>query len=557
MFMQSNYRNLSIYFVIAVAVASASLFQIADLDFFWHLKTGDVILERQEFQRTEIYSFTAAGREYIDHEWLFQVVLSLLYSAFGPAGVIIFKSMIIALMYLLTTRHLLKEGASPLAVVSIQFLSLCGGLQRMIERPEIFTALFFVITFLVLHSFLKSCSWFILLILPPLFAIWANFHAAVILGIVLLGCFFGGLLLDSFMRRSGLPGYYDATPRKLGILLGILIICVVATGLNPYGYRVLTVPFELTSIIDSGILNNEEWQPPSPFTLPFYYICVLVSFAVMLLNFRRLSPVHFLLTIFFAYVSMKYVRNTGLFCWFMPLFLSPYAAQINEQKIAVRAAAVFSVLSLLYLTTAAFPFQRGLGVASYFPERIAKFTEEKNLQGNLLNSYSMGGYLIWSLYPERKIFIDGRNEVYLPLLKQIVQSRADSRLWNKLLADYKIEYALLNYIDELEEVTYMGKNGEITKTYMPFSETHFPRSKWALIYWDDIGMILVKRDGENANLLPLEFKHTYPEGSNYMEALVANGRISRETAQNELKRKLNEDPHCKRAQMLLDTITSK
>ena len=231
--------------------------------------------------------------------------------------------------------------------------------------------------------------------------------------------------------------------------------------------------------------------------------------------------------------------------------------QINEQKIAIRAAAVFSVLSLLYLTTAAFPFQRGLGVASYFPERIAKFTEEKNLQGNLLNSYSMGGYLIWSLYPERKIFIDGRNEVYLPLLKQIVQSRADSRLWNKLLADYKIEYALLNYIDELEEVTYMGKNGEITKTYMPFSETHFPRSKWALIYWDDIGMILVKRDGQNANLLPLEFKHTYPEGSNYMEALVANGRISRETAQNELKRKLNEDPHCKRAQMLLDTITSK
>ena len=42
-----------------------------------------------------------------------------------------------------------------------------------------------------------------------------------------------------------------------------------------------------------------------------------------------------------------------------------------------------------------------------------------------------------------------------------------------------------------------------------------------------------------------------------MEALVANGRILRETAKNELERKLNEDPHCKRAQKLLDTITSK
>ncbi|HSE42305.1 MAG TPA: hypothetical protein VLH08_16185 [Acidobacteriota bacterium] len=551
MSMQSSSRNLNLYLIITAAVVAAALFRIADLDFFWHLKTGDVILKTHEFQRTEIYSFTAAGREYIDHEWLFQVVISLFYSAFGPAGIITLKTIILAIMYLITTRLLLKEGASFSAVFAIQFLSICGSMQRMIERPEIFTALFFVITFVIVHSFLKSGKSRSLLILPPLFIIWANFHAAVILGIVLLFCFCAGLFLETLAKRSDFPVYYDADVRKKVLLLATLAVCVLVTGINPYGYRVLTVPFELTSIINSGLLNNEEWQAPSPLTLPFYYVCVLLTFAVMLINFRRLSIVHFLLAIFFAYISMKYVRNTGMFSWFMPLFLTPYVGQFSGRTVATRAIAGFAALSLLYVLTVSFPFERGVGIASYFPQQIAKFTKEKKLQGNMLNSYAMGGYFIWSLYPERKIFIDGRNEVYLPLLKEIVKSRADSRLWNKLLADYRIEYALLNYVDDLEEVTNIGNNGEIKKTYMPFSETHFPRKKWALIYWDDVGMVLVKRNGVNAELLNLEYKQIYPEGHNYMEALLMKGLISRDVAQTELKRKLTEDPNCKRAKKLL------
>ena len=245
-----------------------------------------------------------------------------------------------------------------------------------------------------------------------------------------------------------------------------------------------------------------------------------------------------------------------MFCWFMPLFLVPYSAQLSKKIVVTRAFAGVATLSLVYVLTTSFPFERGFGIASYFPQGIAKFTKEKKLKGNMLNSYGMGGYFIWSLYPEHKIFIDGRNEVYLPLLKEIVKSRADSRRWNKLLADYRIEYALLSYIDDLEEVTYMGTNGETKKIYMPFSETHFPRKKWALIYWDDVGMVLVKRNGANSNLLNLEYKQTYPEGNKYMEALLIKGQISYDVAQTELKRKLAEDPNCKRAKQLL-SLTAK
>jgi len=552
--MQFSFRNLSIYTIVSVVVLSACLFKIADLDFWWHLKTGQVILEEKQFQRTEIYSFTAKGREYIDHEWLFQTVMFSFYSMLGPAGVIFLKAAVFVLIYVLTTRHLLRQDAPPSLVLAIQFLSLCGGLSRMIERPEIFTALFFVTAFLILDYSLKSGRRSILLVLPPLFALWSNFHAAVILGLVLLAAFSAGLLLEFLLNRNGYPAYYNISLKNQGILLLILIACIAATGINPYGFRVLSVPFELTSIIDSGLLNNDEWKRPSPFTLPFYYVCIFVVFTIALVNFRRLSFVHFFLTAFFGYISMRYIRNTGMFCWFMPLFVAPYVHRLSQYRIPLRAGAAAAFLALLYLLTYAFPFERGVGSASYFPERIVNFTKQQNLQGNLINSYAFGGYLIWALYPERKVFIDGRNEVYLPLLQKIVRSRADSRQWNQLLGEYQIEYALMNYIDDLEEVTYIKPDGGTSVVYMPFTETHFPRSRWALVFWDDTGMVLIRRKGQNSKLLSMEFSHVYPEGFHYMEQLVQNGKIPKQLAITELERKLREDPSCRRAKKLINSL---
>jgi hypothetical protein len=552
--MQFNFPKVSIYAIVALVVFAACLFKIADLDFWWHLKTGQIILEQKQFQRSEIYSFTAQGREYIDHEWLFQTVMYLFYSMFGPAGAIFLKCAVFIAIYVLTTRHLLQQNGSVYVILAIQFLSICGGLPRMIERPEIFTALFFVITFLVLDYSLKNKKRSVLIVLPPLFAIWSNFHAAVILGLILLASFLIGLLLEFFLSREGYQTYYNVPLKDQGILFLVLIICALATGLNPYGYRVLSVPFELTSIINSGILNNDEWKKPSPFTLPFYYFCVLFTFAVALINFRRLSFVHFILTVFFGYISMKYIRNTGMFCWFMPLFVAPYVKSLSQYRIQFQIATALTLISVIYLTTLAFPFERGFGIASYFPKEISNFTKNQNLKGNLLNSYAFGGYLIWSLYPERKIFIDGRNEVYLPLLQKIVKSRSDNRQWNQLLNEYQIDYALLSYVDELERVTYMNPNGGSFVVYMPFTETHFPRSRWALLFWDDTGMVLVRRKGQNSNLLPMEFSNVYPEGSDYMKQLVQSGKIPKAKVIDELERKLREDPSCRRAKNLLESI---
>jgi hypothetical protein len=256
--------------------------------------------------------------------------------------------------------------------------------------------------------------------------------------------------------------------------------------------------------------------------------------------------------LFLGYVSLRYIRNANLFCSFMPLLIAPEVAswprRAKATLLAVGAGSAIFVLVFYY------PFQRGFGVASYFPERLATFVEENGLRGNMMNSYGFGGYLAWRFFPERLVFVDGRNEVFIDLLRRLQQARTDSRAWNALLRDHAIEYAVLDYVDELDRVTTIAADGSARTTLAPVTATRFPRSRWALVDFDDTGMIFVRRDGVNARLVSREYRFVYPEGNGYQQSLVASGAVPRDAAVAELRRKLAGDPRSRRAQGLLASI---
>jgi hypothetical protein len=556
-FMPLNSRSKFLFLLVILAVFFSSFFKIADLDFWWHLKTGEIIVKEKAFQHHEIYSFTANGREYIDHEWLFQVLQYFTFNNFGSFGIILLKIAVILTIYLLLMRFLIKEGIPIRLAVAILLFSICGARSRFIERPEIFTILLLLSCYILIDSYLKKGhqkSIFLILLLIP---VWSNIHAAVILGLLLQVIFLLGILMEKLIQRS-YPVFYDAQKKQIYTLIAVLIASTLLTGFNPYGYRLLKVPFELTAIIDSGLLKNQEWQHPSPWNLPFFYICLIVTLLLNVFNFRRLHIVNFLLTAFLGYVSLKYVRNVGLFCMMMPVLISPYAASLAKSRILPGIALVTSMLMLLFNLFNKSIFEFGTGKASYFPEKIVHFTKRENLKGHMINSYGFGGYLIWTLFPERKVFIDGRNEVYLPLLEKLHESVTDSRKWYAILKEYEIEYALLNYVDDMEIVTVMTPGEKPVITYAPFTSTHFPRSGWALVYFDDTGMILIKRAGINQQLVSKEYASVFPEGidrgESYAKFLVRSGKLSKGEAIRDLERKLVEDPECRRAERLLKEI---
>ena len=68
-----------------VAVLALGLFTMAargmtDPDVWWHLRTGQLMLQNHALFHTDPYSFTRFGQPWVNHEWLSQILLFLLVS---------------------------------------------------------------------------------------------------------------------------------------------------------------------------------------------------------------------------------------------------------------------------------------------------------------------------------------------------------------------------------------------------------------------------------------------------------------------------------------------
>src|SRR3954465_312075 len=77
--------------VFAALVVGVSIFQVRSPDLYWHVKMGSDWLFKGLSPFVDHYSYTMAGKPILYVAWGFQVVISLLYSAFGLAGVGVYR----------------------------------------------------------------------------------------------------------------------------------------------------------------------------------------------------------------------------------------------------------------------------------------------------------------------------------------------------------------------------------------------------------------------------------------------------------------------------------
>src|SRR5262245_4210293 len=70
-------------------------FPLYDTDFWWHLKTGEWILQEGTVPQVDLYTFTEVGTEWIDLHWGFQLFITLLYRLGGANLVIFMKAAVI------------------------------------------------------------------------------------------------------------------------------------------------------------------------------------------------------------------------------------------------------------------------------------------------------------------------------------------------------------------------------------------------------------------------------------------------------------------------------
>ncbi len=558
-------------FLLMVALAAAS--ELSSFDLWWHLAAGRLIAGGGGIPHQDPFSHTAAGAEWIDHEWLFQCVVYGLHWVGGSAALVLARALMITLAAWLGYRALRREtGLSAAAAALLMTPFVLAGQGRFLVRPELFTLLF---SALLLTALLKRRAraptirdlWWI----PALFVPWANLHAGMIAGIVLLGSFFGGRLIElawRLARRQGPPAD-DGRP-GVGLALGLLLSAAAAGLVNPFFYRVYTVPFELTALIETGLYDNMEWNPPAVQGNWLYYLVLAASAVIAARGLGRPSPregagelpwTALVPLLFLAAISLRYVRNVALFSLLAPILLARLNAR-REDTPALRFAALRPALAITVLALAAAGFlvgRAGLGIDERFiPVRALDFIVDVKPPGKLFNDMNTGGYAAWRLWPERRIFIDGRNEVFVEVQRRYRRAERDQKLWAEMLDDFQIGHALISYRNPMDRVTLVDRqSGRRRAVNRPFAASRFPRQTWALVFWDDTAMVYLRRSAEAAaTIAEHESAHVFPESTVEQLAAIREGRAVRDACLRELERKLRDDSESQRARQLLVAIQS-
>jgi len=251
------------WIALAGCVTALTIFKLENNDIWIHLKTGEYVLRTGWVPLNDPYSFTAADRAYVAHEWLAAVLFYLLHASSGVIGLTVFKALVVAAACVLLYGAARAAGARVAVMLPAFALLLYIASARYIERPHIFAYLMAAIYLWLFFRYRdgdRNRRWLYLIV--PADVLWTNLHGSFIQGLAMLAIFALGEGLAAARARMLNANREQTLPaRDLILLAALLPVCVAASLLNPYGVRMLTFPFELTGL-DLFMQKVYEWKPP-------------------------------------------------------------------------------------------------------------------------------------------------------------------------------------------------------------------------------------------------------------------------------------------------------
>jgi len=178
------------------------------------------------------------------------------------------------------------------------------------------------------------------------------------------------------------------------------------------------------------------------------------------------------------------------------------------------------------------------------PLGAAELIESNHLQGPFYNDYRFGGYWMWRFAERYPVFIDGRYPAvqgYDQLVSEINRAKYQRpEDWTAFLDRHQFSGALMKYPER--------------SPYPALFDRYFPREQWALVSWDDIALLFLRRTLPNRPAIAeYEFRWVSPEAdfSEFVRRLRVASPARKKQIRNELQRNLALHPSSRLTQFLL------
>lgn len=463
-----------------------------DTDFWWHLKTGQYIAQRHALPAPDPFAYSTAmnplaypGEDQVrhfnlTHEWLSQVMLYGVYSVGGlPVVVLVRAALLAGLCALVGVLAARRTGKFYVGITAV-FATASLAKWAAVDRPMIVSFLF-VAVFITVLEFRRG-----LWLLPALALVWANCHGGFFLAWVVLLAYCAESI--PFVTRWNFVKARAMPARERRRLWLVTACAIAASGLNPSGFGVVSTLF---SYRQSPLTANLiEWHPPYLWGEPYAFDLLLYAAALLLIiSWRKVWLTDWLLFAAFAAAALLAFRNIMLIGVLAPILIAAYFPfRFRVPRLAVWA--VPALLGIVLATgVARGSFFQLRGAMWKFPVGAADYLLANHVPGRVFNTYEHGGYLIWRLWPQYEVFIDGRaisestNKDYQQILYNL-GSEVDQVTGPRaaLLDRYGIQAVVMN--------TFEYNTGGIYALAMALAKA--PSSDWELVYDDAQTLVFLR-----------------------------------------------------------------
>ena len=463
--------------LIAVWLIGPSLFS-ADGDLGRHITIGTYMIENRNIPTRDIFSHTMTGERLVPHEWLAQVALASAHALMGLSGDVVLAAILIATTFTLTYREMIRRNVSQILALVITILAAFASSLHWIARPHLFTFLLLAIWSYQLEYNSRKVWLF-----PIIMLIWANTHGAFIAGFVIWGAHMAGWVWDLLQKQSTIQAGWH--------LFIIGIASFVVTLINPAGWHLWGTSvgyFGSQFLIDQTV----EYKSPNFHNWSTWSFLAMLGLSLIMLSFRgRLRTHEALLLAGWTAMSLYSARNIPLFA----IITAPYLAQlihpvIEEASMLRRLdqtitsveknlrGTFYPALATILLIGASIVPGQSNNINDFDPNRFpvsaVDWLHAHPQDGKMFNNFIWGGYLLYRLWPQQLVFIDGQTDFYGEALsREYIQVSLLQTGWENILKKHEVSWV-------------------IVQSDKPLVNGLREQLRWEIIYRDDTATILRK-----------------------------------------------------------------
>ncbi|MFP6765941.1 MAG: hypothetical protein VB858_20085, partial [Planctomycetaceae bacterium] len=411
-------------------------------------------------EKSDPFSYTAAGARWVNHEWLSELAFGWTWMTAGEVGLVLLRNLAVLLIAVVVAQALRRSQAGLGAGLLLVVISAeCLSEFVVFVRPQLVTFVLFTAWLYVLRNY-WDCRNRAIWWLPPTMMLRVNCHGGFLAGLgilfVVTGCSViraavGTPRSDAGRAEKRLQKVFeDPSTRELG---AVSILSAVMTFVNPYG-------LEMHQMLWTHLITDQavrEWQPlwsvalpPGTLTswsfgrsllswAPFLIVVPTLVFSrrwkwidlaiLVVVGWQAVSHLrHVALLILAALVLLPGPLTDALSCLFSQLtkrWIRPEARPIRVAGVVGSCAFLAAIQihgSVDLWRHGVAPWQIAVECRSFVPGvpvAAVRFLKQNQIEGNLVTDYGWGQFVIWHCFPGNRVAFDGRyRTVYPPELEQ-------------------------------------------------------------------------------------------------------------------------------------------